>query len=132
MSESFDKEKLIMYWIDSSDKDYKTMQDLYQTQNNNWALFMGHLVIEKLLKALYIKNKGDFPLLIHDLRRLIEKSGIELDSDMKVVLDTITRFNIKARYDDYKQSFYLLCTDEFTKEWIGKIYDCRLWIKSML
>lgn len=55
MSETFDKDKLIAYWIDSSEKDFKTMQDLYQTKNNNWALFIGHLVIEKLLKAIYQK-----------------------------------------------------------------------------
>jgi len=47
----FDKERIIHHWIESSDKDFKAMIDLYQTQNNNWALFMGHLVIEKLLKA---------------------------------------------------------------------------------
>ena len=132
MSEKFDKEKLIKYWIDSSDKDFKTMQDLYKTKNNNWALFMGHLVIEKLSKALFIKKKENYPLLIHDLRRILEKSGIEIDSDKKLTLDTITRFNIKARYDDYKQNFNKLCTDNFTKEWIDKIKDCRLWIKSML
>lgn len=45
---------------------------------------------------------------------------------------TITRFNIKARYDDYKQNFYKLCTDSFTKEWIDKINEVRSWIKSML
>lgn len=53
------------------------MQDLYQTKNNNWALFMGHLVIEKLLKGLYIKEKGEFPPLIHDLRMIYEKGGME-------------------------------------------------------
>ncbi len=51
---------------------------------------------------------------------------------MGVILDSISRFNIKARYDDYKQSFYKLCTDEFTKEWIEKIKECRLWIKMQL
>ncbi len=132
MKDEFDKEKLINHWIDSSDKDFKTMIDLYQTNNNNWALFMGHLVIEKLLKALYVHSKDEYPPLIHDLRRIIEKAEIELDSKMEIVLDSISRFNIKARYDDYKQSFYKLCTDEFTKEWIEKIKECRLWIKTML
>ena len=132
MSEKIDKDKLIKYWIDSSEKDFKTMQDLYRTKNNNWALFMGHLVIEKLYKDLFVKKRENYPLLIHDLRRILEKSGIEINFDKKVTLDTITRFNIKARYDDYKQNFYKLCTDNFTKEWIEKIKDCRLWIKSML
>ena len=132
MSGKIDKEKLIAFWLDSSGKDYKTMMDLYQTKNYSWALFMGHLVIEKLSKALYVKNIGDYPPLIHDLRRIIEKSGIKLDSDSIIILDSITRFNIRARYDDYKQSFYSLCTKDFANEWIEKIQNCRLWIKSML
>lgn len=132
MDSEFDTEKLINHWIESSDKDFKTMIDLYETKNNNWALFIGHLVIEKLLKALYLKRTNDFPPLIHDLRRICEKANIELDDNKKIILDSISRFNIKARYDDYKQSFYLLCTDNFTIEWIEKIKECRTWIKTML
>jgi hypothetical protein len=70
--------------------------------------------------------------MIHDLRRLCEKAEIELDGSQQFLLDSISRFNINARYDDYKQSFYQLCTDSFTSEWIDKIKDCRLWIKTML
>lgn len=108
------------------------MIDLYQTNNNNWALFIGHLVIEKLLKALYVKEKNEFPPLIHDLRRIIEHAGLEVDSEIRITLDSISRFNINARYDDYKQSFYKLCTKQFTDEWIEKIKECRLWIKMKL
>jgi len=61
MTEKFDKEKLIRYWIESSDNDFKTMKDLFETKNYNWSLFMGHLVIEKLLKAQYIFIKNEFP-----------------------------------------------------------------------
>lgn len=132
MADKIDANKLIDFWLDSSEKDFKTMQDLYRTKNNHWALFMGHLVIEKLAKALYVKLMKDYPPLIHDLRRILEKGEVEIDFDRKVILDTVTRFNIKARYDDYKQNFYNLCTDSFTKEWIDKIKDTRLWIKSML
>jgi HEPN domain-containing protein len=132
MDNEFNKERIINYWIESSEKDFKTMIDLYQTQNNNWALFMGHLVIEKLLKAVYVKSKGEFPPMIHDLRRICEKAGVELDLSHQILLDSISRFNINARYDDYKQSFYQLCTDSFTAEWIDKIKDCRLWIKAKL
>lgn len=132
MVTEFDNERIINHWIESAEHDFKTMIDLHQTQNNNWALFMGHLVIEKLLKALYIKLKGEFPPMIHDLRRLCEKADIELDPSRQILLDTISRFNINARYDDYKQSFYQLCTDSFTMQWIEKIKECRLWIKTML
>ena len=117
----FDKERIVGHWIESSDKDFKTMMDLHRTQNNNWALFMGHLVIEKLLKSLYVKTMDEYPPLIHDLRRISEKANVKLDINQQILLDSITRFNINARYDDYKQSFYQLCTDSFTAEWIEKI-----------
>ncbi len=71
MAEKFDKKKLIRYWIESSDNDFKTMLDLFKTKNYNWSLFMGHLVIEKLLKAQYIFIKNGFPPLTHDLPREI-------------------------------------------------------------
>ena len=132
MDSEFDKERIISHWVESSDNDFKAMIDLYQTKNNNWALFMGQLVIEKLLKALYVKSKSEFPPMTHDLRRICEKADIKLDMSQQILLDSISRFNIKARYDDYKQSFYQLCTDSFTTEWINKIKDCRLWIKTML
>ena len=70
--------------------------------------------------------------MIHDLRRICEKMDFELDLQQVILFDSISRFNINARYDDYKQSFYQLCTEEFTNEWIEKIKDCRIWIKAKL
>lgn len=132
MEQGFDKEKLIQHWVESSESDYKTMLDLHSTRNNHWSLFLGHLMLEKLLKAIYVKYKGEYPPMIHDLRRICEKSGINPDESMAIMFDAISRFNIHARYDDFKRSFYKLCTDSFTNEWIEKIQNCRTWIKAKL
>lgn len=50
-----DVEKAINAWISSSDSNYEEMMDFFNIGRNNWALFIGHLCIEKLLKAYYIK-----------------------------------------------------------------------------
>ena len=44
------KEELIRYWVDASDVDYRAMNNLYASNDYVWALFLGHLIIEKLLK----------------------------------------------------------------------------------
>ena len=44
------------YWVNSSDEDYDAMQVMYKNKKNTWTLFLGHLVIEKLLKGLYAKK----------------------------------------------------------------------------
>ncbi len=48
------REELIQYWIATSDRDYQTMENLFKSKDYHWALFLGHLVIEKLLKAYYL------------------------------------------------------------------------------
>ena len=127
-----DNQNIIDFWIESSNDDYQAMLDLLNTKNYVWALFIGHLVIEKLLKAYYVKVHRDYPPMQHDLRRIGEKAGIVFDDNKLIIIETISQFNIRTRYDDYKRSFYKLCTPEFTKIWIEKIKEIRLWIETML
>lgn len=128
----FDLDKLIKYWSDNSDEDFDTMITLFESKKFNWALFVGHLMIEKLLKALYVKTNNDYPPYIHNLLRLAEKCGLELTDDQKLFIVTVTAFNINARYDDYKMSFQQKCTPEFTATWIENLKINRQWIKKLI
>ncbi len=127
-----DKNDLIKYWIESSDRDFETMEHLFEKNDYHWSLFIGHLLIEKLIKAYYVKNVDNQPPFIHNLLRLTEKTDLNLTEAQKDILTTITTFNIQARYDDYKQAFYKTCTKEFTEKWIEEIKGLRKWIKEKL
>lgn len=131
-NKGFNKDKLIEYWIAGSDDDYETMIAMFNSKRFSWSLFIGHLMIEKLLKAYYVKVKSDYPPFIHNLLRLAEKAELSLTDDIKKQLVTITAFNINARYDDYKMSFKKKCTTEFTEEWIEKLKELRPWIKTLI
>lgn len=89
-------------------------------------------MIEKLLKAYYVKRQSDYPPYIHNLLRLAEKAGMELSNAHKKQLVTITAFNINARYDDYKMSFKKQCTPEFTSYWVQTLKELRKWIKELI
>lgn len=131
-NKDFNKDKLIEYWITGSDDDYETMIAMFKSKRFSWSLFIGHLMIEKLLKDYYVKVKSDYPPFIHNLLRLAEKAELGLTDDIKKQLVTITAFNINARYDDYKMSFKKQCTTEFTEEWIEKLKELRPWIKTLI
>lgn len=47
-------------------------------------------------------------------------------------LKIITQFNISARYEDYKNEFYELGTEEYTTEQINNIEEVRTWLKKLL
>ena len=39
---------------------------------------------------------------------------------------------LSARYDDYKESFYEKCTDEYTALQVKNIEEVYKWLKSLL
>ena len=125
-------ETVVKHWIDSSEQNYLTMRHMIDSKDYSWALFLGHLVIEKILKALYVNKFQKHAVFTHDLLRLANQLGIDLSEEYEEWLDTITTFNLNARYDNYKQEFYKLCTKDFTDIWIGRIETLRPWLKNQL
>jgi HEPN domain-containing protein len=121
-------EKIVQHWKDTSEKDYQTMRNLIKSGDFSWAMFLGHLVLEKLLKAHYLKNNRKHAIFTHDLLRLATQAGLEFNEETEEWLDEISTFNINARYDSYKQDFYQLCTKEFANLWSERIEKLRLWL----
>lgn len=129
---NLDIEKIVNYWITTSDRDFETMLHMYDTMDYHWALFIGHITIEKLLKAGVVRNTNDHAPFTHDLRRLAKLSQIHFEEKHIQWLDTITAFNLNVRYDSYKQEFYKKCTPEYTAKWIENIKQLHQWIKMKL
>ena len=126
------KKEIIGYWIKTSDKDFKVMESLFNNKHYTWALFVGHLVIEKLLKAYYIKSIGMKVPFIHNLLLIAQKTDLKLTDEQKDFLNLLTTFNIKGRYFDYSLEFYKKCTHRFTANNINKIKEFRLWLKIQI
>jgi len=128
--DSIEIDKLINYWTNSSDDDYLTMLAMFESKRYNWSLFVGHLMIEKLLKACYVKVNQKYPPHTHNLVRLSELCHLKTSNEQILWLTSITAFNINARYDDYKMSFQILCNQAFATEWIAKLTELRTWINT--
>ena len=46
-------EEQIKYWIDLAEQDLFVAESLFINKHHSWCLFIGHLVLEKTLKAFY-------------------------------------------------------------------------------
>jgi HEPN domain-containing protein len=124
--------KVREYWLSSSIENWDTMINLYNSKTYHWALFMGHISTEKLLKGLFVQLKGKHAPPIHNLYRLAELCELNPNEQYSDWLDVVTSFNINARYDDYKRDFYLRCNKEFASLWIKRIKIMQEWIRQML
>ena len=126
-------ENIKKHWEGRSDDSYRVMNVLYDNKEYMNALFFGHLTLEKLLKALYVKTHKDVHVPpIHNLVKLAMKCNLELDELSRNQLGLINTFCIEAWYDDIKREFYKKCTYEFTTEQIIIIRRLREWIKKEL
>ena len=127
-----DTEKVKDYWIVESEYDLKVAWDNFNAGNYSYALFFGHLTVEKVLKAIYVDRKKENAPFIHDLLRLAETSGIHLDQNQRNKFFEITAFNLESRYPDENRSFRKRCTKDYTKKWLIEIEEIHRWLKSML
>lgn len=122
--------EVINHWFASAESNISVARDMFRLKHYDWSLFLWHLVVEKMLKGVIAKH-GEVPLPIHDLRQLAAKTGLVFDEGKKTSLKEITTFNIEARYEDYKHSFYKKATRTYAQKW-GKICeDFYLWLKKL-
>lgn len=126
------QKEAINYWIKSSEEDLQTAEDLFKTKHYHYCLFFCHLFVEKIIKGLIVKNTGENPLPIHNLRRLAQDSGVTLSDDQLKLLNEINEFNVKARYNDIKFKFYKKATREFAKKYFEKSKEIYRWLKKHL
>ena len=120
--------KHVQYWLDSADHDLDVAESLFENAKYDWCLFIAHLVLEKTLKALYVKYKNDFPPRTHDLIRLSEFVDLDIDEETRDFLDSVNTFNVSTRYPDEKLRFYKLCTKDFAADNFARIKEIRRWL----
>ena len=130
--DGFDAEAVVQYWCTEAEDSLAVAGHLIEKKDYSYALFFAHLAIEKELKALHVVKQGRHAPPIHNLLRLANAVGLELDQQRINNLTLITAFNIEARYPDIKQDFRRRCTKEYTSEQMATVKEMFEWLKSHL
>jgi len=99
---------LIEFWRKSAENDLKVAEDNLKLGHYHWAL-----------------------LPTHNLGRLASEAKIDLSEEQAQDFKEITSYNIEARYDDIKLSFYKKATKEYALKWVKKCRECYLWLKKI-
>lgn len=125
-------DEIVQYWLTEAAESLTVADHLVAKKDYSYALFFGHLAVEKMLKALYVEQHQKSVLRTHDLGRLANRINLLLDDTRADQLDVITTFNLEARYPDYKRAFRNKCTPEYTKKWMKIIKENFTWLRSHL
>ena len=97
-----DKAKQLKYWIEGAESDINSAEILVSNKKYLHGLFFCHLTIEKTLKALWVKEKEDFPPKTHNLIYLIDNlENVSLDEQQVLFLSVLMKYQLEGRYPEY-------------------------------
>ena len=123
----------INYWLISAEHDLETAELLFKNKHFDWCLFLGHLTIEKMLKAFFVRdNQNQAPPFTHNLSMIAERTNLSLTPQQDELLLELNQFNLRSRYPDYKFEFYQKCTSEFSTLYFAKIRELYRWLLQQI
>jgi HEPN domain-containing protein len=126
------KEKLIDYWVRSAEYDLEVSESLYEKSRFHYSLFFGHLAIEKILKALFVKKKSIHAPFSHSLTYLVEKAGIEIRQERLERLAGFMDFYIEGRYPGDLDDIFKKYNPALTREKREEVKEMFAWLKEKL
>ncbi len=122
-------QKQIDYWIKGADDDIVTAELLIREKRNLHGLFFCHLVIEKAMKAHYVKIIKEVAPRTHNLNTLSENIGLEFDDDTMIFMGILMKYQLQGRYPDYNP----IIPDQIrVNEYLNKTKELLQWLKMKL
>jgi len=118
-------QKLIEYWLESAENDVAVMDGLFKLGHFVWTLFLGHLILEKVLKAHIVRTSQEEAPKIHDLSKLAVRASLKLSKKENNLLSEINDFNLEARYPEIKYRAYKFATREITQKYLSEVKSLK-------
>jgi len=122
------KDEMVRFWLLSSDADFQAMETLFQKGHHVWTLMAARELVEKLLKALCIKQEEEDVSGAVSLLDLAEKGMLELSEEQREVLLQIDSFDLRARSPDVQSKLYERATRRFTEYYFNRVTELRPWL----
>ena len=125
-------DEVVQYWLELAKDDWPVAEHLFASGDYHYALFFGHLYLEKLLKALVVKATEQHAPRTHNLLFLAGRTGITVPEDRHDVLLRVTGYNIESRYPEERAAARKRYTREYTEAELEMIQEVAQWLRSEL
>ena len=125
----FNIEKQIEYWKSGADSDLETAEILIQNKKFVQGLFFCHLCIEKITKAILVKEKNQIPPKSHDIFYLANKAQIDLPDEKQKIVQILMKYQLEGRYPEYYPKPPSL---ELSMNYLKETQNLLKWLKMKL
>jgi HEPN domain-containing protein len=120
----------ISNWIKSSNYDIRTAEHMLKTGRYIYVLFMCHLSVEKLLKALYEVALKKIPPKTHNLVYLSKSIELEIPEKFLSTIESLNDLSIVTRYPEDMDSLVKAFKKERVSEYLNRTEGLLKWLKK--
>ncbi len=119
-------------WLEMVDYDLMTAKQMFRTGRYVYVIFMCHLSIEKILKAIVCEEINKVPPKTHDLIYLISLGKVELSDDLLDFVGIVNNAGVVTRYPEDLSKLISSYPKEVTNQYLNKAVEVIKWIKQDL
>ncbi len=87
-------------WIDTANYDLKTAEAMLLSKRYIYVIFMCHLSIEKMIKAIISTEVKGFPPKSHGLLFLSQKASIKFPDELQEFIELLDNVSVVTRYPE--------------------------------
>ena len=117
-------------WYFQSDYDLETAFDMFKSGRYVYSIFMCHLSLEKVLKGLLVKTKGEYPSKSHSLIYFVEKLELKMEDSKYEFLFILNKISVPTRYPEDLRKLVAAYSKERTDNILNRTKEIQLWIKQ--
>lgn len=124
----------VEYWLELAEYDIDTALVMLDGGRYLYVVFMCHQVIEKMLKAYYVKIRAEMPPYTHNLELLTNKSGLNrlLDQNQIDFLRRMESMNVESRYPADRELLSKALTPDKCRSMLQSTKEMFEWIRQRL
>lgn len=117
-------------FIDSSEYDLQTAAVMLESCRYIYVIFMCHISIEKMLKAIVAEATQNIPPKTHNLIYLIKSGNVNLPKDLFDFVAKLNNASIVTRYPEDFSRLLEVYPQDIAKEYLVNTQQVIEWLKS--
>ncbi|HEX9860179.1 MAG TPA: HEPN domain-containing protein [Nitrospirota bacterium] len=117
-------------WLDDADYDIKSAAAMLKAGRYFYVVFMCHLAIEKMLKALWFEETREYPPKSHNLLYLLKEAKLQLPDDYLRLITDLNDKNVMSRYPDGRRELAGELNSESAKQMLSATRGFFKWLKQ--
>src|SRR6266511_2994375 len=115
-------------WLRSAEYDIQTAESLLRARRYIYVIFMCHLAVEKMLKAIVAEVSPSLPPRTHNLYHLLELTQINLPEVHKDIVAKLNTMSIATRYPDDIAALSAEVTRKVARDYLMKTKEFIQWL----